>query len=59
MATIKQRLKKLENAMQPSAFNLIIMIQYNDETDLECIKRHGHDPSYKYMNYVHIKQYDD
>ncbi len=59
MATIKQRLEKLENTMLPSAHNLIFMIQNKGETDLECINRHGHDPNDKRMNYVHIKQYDN
>ena len=56
---IKQRLEKLENIMQPKAWNLIIMIQNKGETNLECINRHGHDPNNKRMNYLHIKQYDD
>ncbi len=59
MATIKQRLEKLENLMQPLAFNLKIMIQNKGETDIECINRHGHDPNDKRMNYVHYKQYED
>ena len=59
MATIKQRLNRLENARHPLAVNFKIMIQNKGETDLECINRHGHDPNDKRMNYVHIKQYDD
>lgn len=59
MATIKQRLDKLENTMQPKVCNFIILIQHKGETDSECINRYGHDPNDKSMNYVHIKQYDD
>ena len=53
MSILEKRLEKLEAAMKPVILERWVrVIKDCDETDAECIRRHGHDPDEQGLSFV-------